>query len=100
MISQKRLKSCMSLQKELWLNEVMGTAEKLNRAEAPPFLFTRIEQSVKAADTIPFKKAGIVFAGFAVLAIVNCTILLNMNTNNTNGSSNTYSTIQYNLYEQ
>lgn len=87
--------------KSNWEEEGIRVALQLKRAEAPPFLFTRIEQAITQVDIIPLKNAGFVFAGVALLIYINYFLLQYRTdqTNTTRSDINFYSATQYNLYE-
>lgn len=91
----------MQEEKSNWVEESIYVALQLKRAEAPPFLFTRIEQAITQVDIILLKKAGFAFAGVALLICINFFLLQYSTdqTNTTRSDMNFYSATQYNLYE-
>lgn len=55
---------------------------KIQRVEAPPYLFTRIQQKIAQTknEAMPIKTALAIKLSFAVLLIVNIVVLSNYNT--------------------
>lgn len=85
-----------------WIEDVMATASQMRQADAPLFLFTRIEQAIqnKAAEVISFEKMGMALAGVLLLLSVNLWILSNntKNMQNNQEAVESYSAMNYNLY--
>lgn len=72
----------MKQEKEKWIDEVLGSSKKIKRAEASPFLFTRIKAKLnKAAEPagkiIPVRQAIIIAVTFLILLIFNLDLMFN-----------------------
>ena len=68
--------------KEEWINRVVESSKVINRAEASPFLFTRIKEKIKEQESpphriVPVKQAWILAVSFLILVIFNLGVLLN-----------------------
>ena len=52
---------------------------KIQRVEAPPFLFTRIQQKIEQAksEAMPLRTAWVINLSFALLLAVNSVVLAN-----------------------
>jgi hypothetical protein len=72
----------MKQEKDKWIEEVLGSSKNLKRAEASPFLLTRVKEKLKEStepvrNIIPAKRAWIFILTFAVLLIFNLELMLN-----------------------
>lgn len=73
----------MNTKREHWVQEVEKSLEGIERAEAPPFLFTRIEARLQATRqsvltvSVPVLRWAVVSA--CVLVTLNVAVLLNSN---------------------
>ncbi len=85
-----------------WIDTVMATATQMRKADAPPFLFTRIEQAIsnKQTEVISFGKMGVALAGVLLLLSMNLWILSNKTDNMQYNHEvmESYSAMNYNLY--
>lgn len=61
-----------------WINKVLESSHRIEKVEAPSFLFTRIEQKIEDFDSNPvsIKWATAIAGAFAFLVVLNF-ILLN-----------------------
>ena len=77
-----------NIPKEQWENEILSSLEGMRRAEAPPFLFTRIQSRLRGAEanvrtsrnarvSAPMLAFGV--AAFIVLCCVNVWVLVHLN---------------------
>ena len=78
----------MKQEKDKWIEEVLGSSKTLKRAEASPFLFTRIKEKLKhdaepVRNIIPAKRALIYILTFAVLLIFNLELIFNSSSSQT-----------------
>jgi hypothetical protein len=72
----------MKPEKEKWIDEVLGSSKDIKRAEASPFLFTRIkakvsETSAPVRKIIPVRQAIVIAVSFLILLIFNLDIMFN-----------------------
>jgi hypothetical protein len=72
----------MKPEKEKWIDDVLGSPKEIKRAEASPFLFTRIkakinEAAVPAGKVIPVRQAIIIAVSFLILLIFNLDLMFN-----------------------
>lgn len=72
----------MKPEKEKWLNRVIESSKEIKRAEASPFLLTRIKEKIKEKESpagriVPAKQAWILALSFLILVIFNLGIMLN-----------------------
>ncbi len=77
-----RLNKHMKEEKEKWIEEVLGSSKNLKRAEASPFLFTRIKEKIKEGSqtsraVIPVRQALAIAAAVLILIIFNLDLMLN-----------------------
>ncbi len=97
------------MEKEQWKDEVMSSLRGIKRAEANPFLFTRIEERIKSPSAffpgafITLPKLSLVFAGIALLGALNVFVLNNLSSNKSGNGTNVQSAysltnINYQLY--
>ncbi len=68
--------------KEEWIDRIVESSKKIKRAEANPFLFTRIKEKIKelespAVKIIPAVRAWIYTVSFLILIIFNLGVILN-----------------------
>lgn len=71
----------MKPKKEEWINRVLESSKEIKRAEASPYLFTRIKEKIKEQETpqerfVPAKRAWAYAVSFLILVILNIGILL------------------------
>ena len=72
----------MKQEKDKWIEEVLGSSKNLKRAEASPFLFTRVKEKLKEGaepvrNVIPARQAWIYVLTFVILLIFNLDLMLN-----------------------
>jgi hypothetical protein len=72
----------MKPNKEKWINKVLESSKEIQRAEANPFLFTRINEKIKEHEApngqiVPAKQAWILAVSFLILIIFNLGVMLN-----------------------
>lgn len=95
----------MNPNKEYWIAEVITNAGKIKRAEAPPFLFTRIEERInkRVIEFVQWPTISFSLAGLAILLVLNLALLRQIpSKSNEKGSisSSGYSlaSADYNIY--
>ncbi|MBD1207792.1 MAG: hypothetical protein H9535_05155 [Ignavibacteria bacterium] len=69
-------------EKEQWKDHVLSSLEGIKRAEAPPFLFTRIQASILLTNRNPYVSTPKLMLGvvaFLVLCCVNLWVLIESN---------------------
>ena len=72
----------MKPNKEKWINKVLESSKEIKRAEASPFLFTRIKEKIKEQEApngqiVPAKQVWVLALSFLILIIFNLGVLLN-----------------------
>jgi hypothetical protein len=72
----------MKQKKEEWVNRIVDSSKEIKRAEASPFLFTRINEKIKEQESpaqriVPLKRAWIYAVSFLILIIFNLGVMLN-----------------------
>jgi hypothetical protein len=67
----------MTSKYDKWVERVLSSTEGMQPAEAPPFLFTRIEARLaEAVPTVPNSRIRLAFAGGLLLVLMNVGALL------------------------
>jgi hypothetical protein len=71
----------MDMNKENWIEEVMNSLDGVKSAEANPFLYSRIVNKIHSAkvDYAPLKLVWLAAASFALLLLLNFTIIKSSN---------------------
>ena len=93
----------MKQEKEKWIDSVLGSSKEIKRAEASPFLFTRIkEKLIEAAEpagkVIPVRQAIIIAVSFLVLLIFNLDLMFNSSSSTSSSEQEMYRVAKsYNL---
>jgi hypothetical protein len=67
----------MKPEKEKWINGVIEGSKEIKRAEASPFLFTRIKEKIKG-DTVPSRAVVPVKQALALAVAVLILIIFNL----------------------
>lgn len=70
----------MNTEVEKWQEEVMQSLSGLQRAEAPPFLFTRIEARLRNAQQVSMPVLRWAMVSACVLVTLNVAVLLSAST--------------------
>ncbi len=70
----------MKPEKEKWIDDVLGSSKQIKRAEASPFLFTRIKEKITRTTepvrgAIPVRQAIIIAVSFLILLIFNLDLM-------------------------
>jgi hypothetical protein len=93
----------MKPEKEKWINEVLGSSKEIKRAEASPFLFTRIKEKLNeaaepAGKVIPVRQAIIIAVSCLVLLIFNLDLMFNSSSSASSSEQEMYRVAKsYNL---
>ena len=64
----------MEPEKDKWINDVLGSLDRLNRTEPSPFLFAKIRNRLSDSPSsayVPMRVVWLAAASFAVLALLN-----------------------------
>ena len=76
--------------KDKWIEEILSSAEGITRAEASPFMFSKILSRLKSVKNstviLPFRKLALGFLTLILLVVLNVTVLFrstNVNVTNT-----------------
>jgi hypothetical protein len=93
----------MKQEKEKWIDEVLGSSKEIKRAEASPFLFTRIKEKINEAakpvlKIIPVRQAVIIAVTFLILLIFNLDLMFNSSSASSSSEQEIYRVAKsYNL---
>ena len=93
----------MKHEKEKWIDEVLGSSKEITRAEASPFLFTRIKGKLNNATEpvrkiIPVRQAIIIAVTFLILLIFNLDLMFNSSSSASSSEQEIYRVAKsYNL---
>ena len=89
------------MEKEKWIDEVENSFRGMRKAEPNPFLFTRIEQRIRAAgERVSAPKISLAFASLALLLMLNVLVITRSEKKSGGPKANEYSlnNINYHIY--
>lgn len=99
-----------NLNKDKWIEEVLSSADNIQRAQAGQFIFSkilnRIKENNRSRNIIPIKRAAVGFITILLLGVINLLVIfsngntqVNTKTTQTNPESSTkFIPSQYNPY--
>ena len=93
----------MKQEKEKWIDSVLGSSKEIKRAEASPFLFTRIKEKINEAaepvrKVIHVRQAIIIAVSFLILLIFNLDLMFNSSSSASSSEQEMYRVAKsYNL---
>lgn len=65
--------------KEKWVEEILESAEKINRIEASPYIYpkilNRLKDQNKTGSVIPYRRAAMGFITVILLAVINLLVI-------------------------
>lgn len=79
---------------EQWKDEVIGSLAGLQRAEPPPFLFTRIEAKLTKRIGLSPMQVKLAAVGFIILVLVNVYALTKMKDTSTTNTDYSLTSLQ------
>lgn len=80
----------MEPKEEKWINDVLGSIDKLNRTEPSPFLFAKIRNRLTSSQStanVPTTLVWLMAASFVFLAVLNWQLIADVTDQRSSGSN-------------